>query len=246
MKKEWFEEWFDSSFYHLLYKGRDEQEAKNSLDNLLRALDLPPGAVLMDLACGKGRHSRYLAEKGFFVTGLDISEQSIEFARQYESDHLEFFQHDMRKSFRANYYDGVLNMFTSFGYFKTDLEHLHALQSIAKNLKPGGVFLLDYFNSDWIQANLIAEESKTVEGITFHLTKWIENGHVHKTVAFEAEGRHFTHTETVRLFSLEDFQELFTACHLTITKTFGDYDLTSFDEQNSKRLIVVAEKTGTS
>ncbi len=243
MKKEWFAEWFDSTFYHLLYKSRDEQEAKNSLDKLLVALSLEPGACIMDLACGKGRHSRYLAEKGFQVTGLDISEKSIEFARQFETEQLEFFQHDMRKPFRANYFDGVLNMFTSFGYFETDLEHLHALQNIATNLKVGGVFLLDYFNSQWVQANLVSAETKVSEGVTFQLTKWIDKGHVFKEVAFEHGGHQVSHTESVRLFELDDFQRLFSACTLKITKTYGGYDLSAFDPQKSKRLILVAEKT---
>jgi SAM-dependent methyltransferase len=242
MKKEWFEAWFDSPYYHLLYKGRDEQEAQKSLDNLLLALDLPPGANIMDLACGKGRHSRHLAEKGFRVTGLDISESSISFARQFESENLEFFQHDMRKPFRVNYFDGILNMFTSFGYFKTDREHLLSLRNIAINLRPGGVFLLDYFNSKWVRANLVATETKIVEGVTFQLSKHINNGYVYKTVAFEFDGEPVSFTESVRLFEMADFEQLFAACRLKIVKVYGGYDLRNFDPANAQRLILVVEK----
>ena len=242
MEKEWFEAWFDSPYYHLLYKSRDEQEAKNSLDKLLLALDLPPGARLLDLACGKGRHSTYLAAKRFVVTGFDISEKSISFARQFESENLEFYQHDMRKPFRTNYFDAVLNMFTSFGYFKTDREHIHALQSISNNLKKGGVFLLDYFNSEWIRENLVTSEEKTLEGIHFQLRKWIKDGHVYKEVEFVDDGRNIRHTENVRLFELGDFQNLFLKSHLKITKIYGGYDLREFDPVTSKRLILVAEK----
>jgi SAM-dependent methyltransferase len=242
MKKEWFEEWFDSPYYHLLYKGRNEEEAKSSLNNLLLALDLAHGSRILDLACGKGRHSRYLAEKGFNVTGLDISETSISFARQFETENLEFFQHDMRKPFRTNYFDGVLNMFTSFGYFKTDRENLQALHSIANNLRPGGVFLLDYFNSQWIRTHLVAVETKKVDDVTFNLRKWIENGHVYKTIALEHRGRQLTYTESVRLFELDDFVRLFTESNLKITKILGDYDLQTFDPNNSRRLILVAQK----
>jgi len=135
MKKDWFSAWFDSPYYHTLYKSRDEEEAQNTLDNLLRALDLPEGAQILDLACGKGRHSRYLASKGFDVTGLDISDASITFARQFEHERLAFFQHDMRVPFRFNYFDAVMNMFTSFGYFETDRDHLLALSNIQTGLK---------------------------------------------------------------------------------------------------------------
>lgn len=243
MKKEWFEEWFDSPYYHLLYKERDEAEAKRALNHLLMALGLPHGALVLDLACGKGRHARYLAEKGFQVTGLDISEKSIAFARQFESPMLEFYQHDMRKPFRANYYDGVLNMFTSFGYFKTDREHQLALRSMTNNLKVGGLFLLDFFNSHWVQQTMIASEVKEMEGIMFYISKKIESGQVFKTIDFEAEGRKFTFTEAVRLFTLEDFQALFTSCQLKIRRIFGGYDLSTFDPESSRRLILVAEKT---
>jgi SAM-dependent methyltransferase len=243
MKKEWFEEWFDSPYYHLLYKSRDDAEAKHSLDNLLIALDLPVGARVLDLACGKGRHSRYLADKGFCVTGVDISEKSVSHARDFEGDHLEFFQHDMRKPFMINYFDGILNMFTSFGYFKSDREHLLALQNICKGLRSGGLFLIDYFNSAWIETQLVESESKTIDDVTFHLTKHIKNGYVYKSVGFKYHGRDLSFTESVRLFELSDFSTLFAACNLKIIKSYGDYDLSAFDRQNSRRLIIVAQKT---
>lgn len=242
MKKEWFEAWFDSPYYHLLYKGRDEQEAKKSLDQLLSVLHLPKGARIMDLACGRGRHAKYLAEKGFQVTGLDISEKSIAFARQFESEQLEFFQHDMRKPFRINYFDAVLNMFTSFGYFNSDREHLLAIQSISSNLCGGGLLLLDYFNSTWIKQRLVAKETKALDGVTFSLKRWIEDEHVHKTVSFDYEGQPVEFTESVRLFELADFERFYEACHLKLIHTYGDYAGSPFDPTRSARLIMVAQK----
>ncbi|MFN4257344.1 MAG: class I SAM-dependent methyltransferase [Saprospiraceae bacterium] len=242
MKKEWFASWFDSPYYHTLYKNHDENEAKIAIDNLLRALDLPPGARVLDLACGKGRHSRYLAEKGFDVVGLDISEASILFARQFEHERLMFFQHDMRLPFRVNYFDAVVNFFTSFGYFETEAEHLAALKNVAKNLRPGGLFVLDFFNSEWVQRTLVREHTKTVDGIEFHWRKSIRDGHVFKKVEFTTGGRHFFFREKVRLFRLEDFEKLFAAAGLRLRQTFGGYDLSPFDPETSKRLILIAEK----
>ena len=243
MKKEWFEEWFDSPYYHILYKGHDDDEARKTLDNLLRALGLPEGARILDLACGKGRHSRYLAEKGYDVTGLDISQNSISYARQFEQERLAFFQHDMRKLFRTNYFDAVMNLFTSFGYFITDLDHLHALQNISKGLKPGGLLLIDFFNSEWVRQHLVSSEVKTVNDIEFHLKKNIAGQYVYKSVQFEAEGKRFSFRERVRLFDLADFQSLLEQSGLKINNTYGDYDLRSFDPLQSKRLILVAQKT---
>jgi len=243
MNKEWFNEWFDSPYYHILYKNHDDDDARRVVDALLETLHLPPHARIMDLACGKGRHARYLAEKGFEVTGLDISPASILFARQFEQDGLTFFQHDMRLPFRINYYDAVMNMFTSFGYFEHDSDHLKTLKNIAKGLKMNGLFLLDYFNSIWVKAHMEEASVKTVEGIEFHMSRRIENGHVYKTVAFEAEGKSYKFQERVRLFELEDFRLLLDKVGMTITQTFGDYGLTPFDASGSKRLILVAQKT---
>jgi SAM-dependent methyltransferase len=242
MKKEWFASWFDSPYYHTLYKQRDENEAKRVVDNLLTVLRLPPGARVLDLACGKGRHSRHLAEKGFDVTGLDISASSIAFARQFEHEHLTFYQHDMRLPFRINFFDAVLNMFTSFGYFDNDLDHLRSLKNAQRGLKPGGQLLLDYFNAEWVRRNVVRAEVKTVDNIEFHLKKNIRGGYVYKTVDFRTGGRHFEFRERVRLFTLTDFREIFDAAGLQFNAAYGDYEMNPYSPNHSKRLIVSALK----
>jgi SAM-dependent methyltransferase len=243
-KKEWFAEWFDSPYYHILYKNHDEDEAQRALGNLLSALHLPLDSRILDLACGKGRHSRYLAERGFDVTGLDISWASISHARQFEDEKLHFYQHDMRLPFRINYFDAVLNMFTSFGYFERDADHLRTLTQVARGLKPGGLLLLDYFNSEWVRQTAIPSEEKVVDGIVFHLKKDIRDGHVYKNVAFEHKGKHYDFEERVRLFMLADFEQLFARTGLHLKKTYGDYDLQPYETNTSKRLILVGEKMG--
>ena len=242
MKKEWFAEWFDSPYYHTLYKSRDEKEAQKTLDNLLKALDLPSGARILDLACGKGRHSRYLAEKGFDVTGLDYSDASITFARQFEHERLAFYQHDMRLPFRINYFDAVMNMFTSFGYFEAESDHLLTLKNVQKGLKPGSLFLLDYFNSILVRKNLVHSDVKTVDGIEFRMKRNIRGGHVLKTVEFDTGGKQYRFHERVRLFTRADFESLFAEAGLDLRHTYGCYDLSDFDADTSKRLIIIAQK----
>ncbi len=242
MTSEWFVNWFDSPYYHILYQSHDETEAKLFIDNLVRMLPLQPGARLLDLACGKGRHARYLAEKGFDVTGLDVSAASIAFARHFEHDRLSFYRHDMREPFRVNYFDGVLNIFTSFGYFNTDRDHLKTLQNVSKGLKPGGLFVLDFFNADWVRNHLVRSETKTLDGIEFHLKKSIREKHVYKQVIFETGGRRFQFRERVRLFTLADFRQMFSAAGLNLLQTFGDHDLGPFDPKKSQRLVLLAEK----
>ena len=78
----WYSSWFDTPYYHLLYKNRDEQEAKAFIDLLCQYLNLPAGSLALDLACGKGRHAKVMAENGLNVTGLDLSPGSIAEARK--------------------------------------------------------------------------------------------------------------------------------------------------------------------
>ena len=114
MQQQWFKDWFNTPYYHQLYFKRDEKEASAFIDKLITYLNPAPGATMLDVACGKGRHSIRLAEKGFDVTGIDLSADSIEEALLSSSDTLQFFQHDMRLPFWINYFDYAFNFFTSF------------------------------------------------------------------------------------------------------------------------------------
>ena len=121
----WFTSWFDTPFYHILYKDRDHAEAQHFMDTLTEYLNIPEGGSILDLACGKGRHSIYLNTLGFDVTGADLSENSIVFAKQFENNTLHFEVHNMCKPFNKPF-DAVFNLFTSFGYFEKNEASLHA------------------------------------------------------------------------------------------------------------------------
>ncbi|MTI20352.1 class I SAM-dependent methyltransferase, partial [Fulvivirga sp. RKSG066] len=168
---EWFDEWFDSPYYHILYKHRDYEEAKGFLDTLIRFFKIKPNHKVLDLACGKGRHSIYLNEKGFDVVGVDLSEQNIAHAKKFENDSLHFDVHDMREVYAEERFDFVLNMFTSFGYFDSEKENEQAICAAAKSLKPGGSLLIDFLNPYRVINNLVPEEKKTIEGIEFDITR---------------------------------------------------------------------------
>ena len=111
--QEWYKDWFNSPFYHKLYFDRDEKEAEIFIKKLVDHLEPKPGSRLLDIACGKGRHSKIMASFGYQVTGIDISPNSIEIAKQYEGPNLDFYLHDMRLPFWANYFHYAFNFFTS-------------------------------------------------------------------------------------------------------------------------------------
>jgi ubiquinone/menaquinone biosynthesis C-methylase UbiE len=241
-QKEWFAEWFNSPWYHLLYKNRDEKAAQQEINAMVSALNLQPASRVLDLACGKGRHAIHLANLGFDVTGLDISDESIEYARTLEHESLSFYQHDMRLPFRSNYYDAVMNIFTSFGYFKRMHENEMALRNMHSNLKPGGVLLLDFLNAQYVQSTLVKQETKQVNDTTFKIKKEIKDGFVIKTIRFEAEGRKMMHREQVQLLTPAHFEKLCDTVGLKMEQRFGGYDLAPYHPDTSTRFIFTARK----
>ena len=240
----WFKDWFNSPYYHLLYFNRDEKEAANFIDKLINYLNPPQGSLMLDVACGKGRHSIHLEGKGFDVTGIDLSEDSIEEALGFQTDTLHFYRHDMRLPFWINYFDYAFNFFTSFGYFKTRREHDNAIRTIAQSLKSGGCFVMDYLNVHYAEDHLVHQFDKEVEGVNFFITKWFDETHFYKKITVEDEALQepLIFTEKVAKFSLGDFTEMFAFQGLMIDEVFGDYNFADYHVRKSPRLIMVARK----
>jgi 2-polyprenyl-3-methyl-5-hydroxy-6-metoxy-1,4-benzoquinol methylase len=240
----WFKDWFNSKYYYQLYFKRDDKEAAAFIDNLVTHLAPPKDARILDVACGRGRHSIHLSEKGFDVTGIDLSEDSIKEALLHETEKLHFYQHDMRQPFRINYFDYAFNFFTSFGYFKTRREHDNSIRMIAQSLKSNGSFVLDYLNVRYAEDHLVTQSTKQIDDTYYHLTKWQDKDHFYKKIRIEDKElqQPLEYTETVAKFSLGDFKKMFACNGLHIKEVFGDYNLGSYDPIASARLIIVATK----
>jgi len=158
--EEWFAEWFDTPFYHILYENRDYKEAQRFIDNLENYFSFRTTDHILDLACGKGRFAKYLNQRGYEVTGIDLSEQSIKEAKAFANMRLHFHAGDMRALPENKTYHYVLNMFTSFGYFNTEIENEKAIASMAAVLNLGGILVLDFLNTRRIITTLPQEFSK--------------------------------------------------------------------------------------
>lgn len=238
----WFEDWFDTSYYHILYKDRDLSEAETFIDNLLSYLNPLKSDYILDVACGKGRHARTINNYGFFVDGFDLSENSIKYAKQYENDKLHFYVNDIRQPLFQDKYKFAFNLFTSFGYFENNEDNILALKSISHSLTEDGILVLDFMNTSKIIKDLIPFELKTINGIDFHITKKLENDFIVKQINFEDNNKQFSFQERVKAISRIDFFKYFDLAGLKIESTFGDYNLNPFNENSSERLIIVAKK----
>ncbi|WP_298777703.1 methyltransferase domain-containing protein [uncultured Polaribacter sp.] len=238
--KDWFTNWFNTSYYHILYKDRNDEDAQLFMKNITEFLKLEKSTHILDLPCGKGRHAVFLNSLGYKVTGGDLAENSIIYAKDFENDTLNFKVHDMREPFN-NKYDSIFNLFTSFGYFEDDKEDILILENIKNGLNKGGYFVFDFLNADLVKANLVAKETKIVDDITFNITREITNGFIIKNISFFADGNNHNYTERVKYLDVQKMKSYFEKVGFTITNTFGDYNLSNFNTKTSNRLILVAK-----
>ncbi len=245
MQENWFKDWFNSPYYHILYKNRDESEAMNVIDKIITRLHPPSGSKIIDIACGKGRHAFHLAKYPFDITGIDLSESSIAEALINEKENLHFYTHDMRLPFWINYFNYAFNFFTSFGYFKTNKENENAIRTIAQSLVRGGYFIIDYMNTNYTASHIVHSEEKNIDDIKFSIIRWHDDRKFYKKIIIDDPmvSNSIVFVEEVQKFSVGDFEKLFKMHGLIIKSIHGNYDFSRYDETESPRMIIVAEKS---
>ena len=241
-EKTWFKDWFDTKYYHLLYQNRNESEAENFIKNLTHFLHLENGAEILDLACGKGRHAMILHQLGFEVLGADLSENSINEAKKNEKDGLTFQVQDMREIIPQKQFDAVFNLFTSFGYFEDTSDNVKVIQAVFQMLKSKGILVIDFMNVHRVLDVMITEETKVVSGIQFEVYRKYSGTHIIKEINFKDGEQNFSYQEKVQALKKEDFESLLQNNGFSLMHIFGDYNLNSFDENLSDRLILIAQK----
>jgi len=241
-EKEWFSEWFNSPYYHLLYKNRDNKEAELFIDNLITLLHIEPGKKILDLPCGKGRHAVYFNKKGFDVTGLDLSPHNIEYASQFSNSTLHFHVHDMRFPYVTKEFDCAVNLFTSFGYFENEEENLNSMKTLAQALKPKGILALDFMNTYEVIKDLKPEELLCRNNIDFCIHRSLKNGFVVKDILFKDNGHDYHFEEKVKAYTQKDFEALFNSVGLQVQYLFGNYKLDPYNPETSDRMIFIAIK----
>lgn len=246
-KLDWFEEWFDSPLYELIYADRNQGEAEHLADLIKKLIPPSEWSHVLDLGCGRGRHSLSLARRGYDVTGLDLSETSIRVARERVAEQgiegIRFLVADMREPFDETV-DAVVNLFTSFGYFQGDKENRKVLKNIYDMLRPGGRVLIDFLNADRVRTLYVAEEQGEYEGIHYTIHRYEKDQAIHKEIHFRGAlpGQTRSYKERVKLYGLPWFQEAFESVGLRLIEIMGDYEGSEFDAKHSPRLLLLAER----
>lgn len=238
----WFKEWFDSPYYHILYKNRNDKEAQGFIDNLITYLQPPKESKVLDVACGKGRHAIYMNQLGYDVDAFDLSKNSIDHAKQMENTSLHFFVNDIRQPLKLDAYDYAFNLFTSFGYFDDENDNYESIKAISRSLKENGRFIIDFMNVSKVIKNMVNSEVKVVDNIRFNIIRSIKDGFIIKDISFTDNGIDYNFSEKVKAIYKNDFNNYFNRANLKVVATFGDYNLAPYDENTSDRLILITEK----
>lgn len=229
--------WFNTPYFHILYKEIYNQESQIFLETLTNYLNLPEQATILDLGCGRGQNAIYLNTIGYDVTGVDLLESNITYAKNFKKSGLKFdFQES--KSYNPQF-DAVFNLFNNYGYINSAEEILNTIKAIKANLNDTGFGVIDFMNSAVVIENLVAEESKTIQQIDFKLKRFVENDYIVKDIMFEADGETHQYQECVKSFSLKDFESLFEQADTYLLDVFGDYKLNKFRPQTSERLVMI-------
>jgi SAM-dependent methyltransferase len=235
----WYEHWFGEEYLEL-YTHRDERDAERVVGLLVSEGYIRPGDAVLDLACGAGRHAAALSWRGAVVTGLDLSLPLLRAAQCRAPARL--IRGDMRRlPLRGASFAAVVNLFTSFGYFDDDAQHAAVLGEVARVLRAGGAFALDFLNAPHVRTALVPRDERTEGGRTIvQERRLVEGGrYVEKAIHVAGEGRSFL--ERVRLYERADLERMLAAAGLPLADAYGDYSGTPHSP-GSPRLILVARR----
>ncbi len=245
--KAWHEQdVFWETVYPILFTERRLSDASAEADKIISLLRIEPGANMLDLCCGVGRHSLELARRGFNVVGVDRTQFYLgKAAKQTEADGLnvEFVQCDMRDFCRRDAFNVVLNLYTSFGYFEDPEEDHRVVRNVYHSLKSGGLFLIETMGKEVLARIFLERNWREEDGMIIleerKLSKnwsWIDN----RWMMIKGNDR----TEfrvSHRLYSATELSTLLAECSFTQIDVYGSLEGSPYDH-TAKRLVVVARK----
>jgi SAM-dependent methyltransferase len=241
------EPWYEISFqedYLLVYKHRDATGAAKEVQTMSGWLNLKQGARVLDLCCGAGRHSIVLADLGFTVTGVDLSEALLNEARSSDTfRRVRWLQGDMRRVPDDGPFHAIFNIFTSFGYFEDDAQNRQVMKEIGRLLADGGRFVIDFLNPAYVKLNLVPHSVREDGKVRIEERREIKGNEVVKTIRIKQLGQHERiYREHVKLYELCDFRNMMVKSGLTLDNVLGSYKGDAYHEASSPRMIMIGTK----
>jgi SAM-dependent methyltransferase len=242
MINNWYENWFGNE-YLTVYAHRDEDEARQLVQLILKYVNLGEKAKIIDLCCGQGRHAFLFAQEGFEVYGFDLSKTLLQVAKykNTQNDNTFFIQADMRYLPAVNNFDLLLNLFTSFGYFETDSENKSVFGQFHQVLKTGGYFVFDYFHTPYVRENLQRYQSEQIGDLRVEQERFIEGSRVQKIIRLNRDGKKSTFYESVKMYKSDQILKMMEETSLSVRYVFGNYEGSPLSD-DSERIIIIGQK----
>ena len=251
--KPWYDGFFERDYFDIWLGGPVDrvlppQRTVAEVDFIQRTLGLAPGSRILDLCCGHGRHALLLAERGYSVTGVDFSDRALRLARRRArraGSSVRWLKRDMRRIAFHEEFDAVINIFTAFGYFEPDAENEEVLRRVAAALKPGGRFLVDQINREYLvrhhEAHGWREASDgalLLEDVSMDLSA--SRSRREWTAVAPGGSRRYGRVD-VRVYTLREFVGMLERAGLCFRRVWGGFDGQEYS-LDSRRMIVLAEK----
>jgi SAM-dependent methyltransferase len=226
----WYEGFFGHEWLDYVALPSDPAQTIREVDFMVEALGLEPGSRILDLACGRGRHAVELARRGFGVTGVDLSAPSLELAREAAAAagvDVELVESDMREIGFDAEFDGVINVFSSFGYFERQDDDERVLAGVARALRPGGRFLLDTLNPLELVRRFREREWREFDDGTVFLQQRAYDqltGRIDAIWTFiRSDGSRSEIRHSMRVYTPAELVTLLRATGLVVERTWGDF-----------------------
>ena len=250
MSEPWYAKLFDEDYLRYYTGNLTPEQTSQEVDFITEKLELKPGAQVLDLACGHGRHSLELARRGYLVTGQDLSELFLAKARasaEVAGLDVRWVHADMRQIPFENEFEAVINWYTAFGYLESEEQDLKVLEAIHRALRPGGKLLLDTINQAWLMRNFLprgwlatAEGGFLLEERSYDL---LAGRNTVTATYIGPSGERIVTGHSIRIYTLVELARMLEGTGLELCSTWGGMDSSPYSIA-SRRLIVLAEKPG--
>src|SRR5579863_5613168 len=245
----WYVSFFGDDYLGIYRHTFTAERAEREVAFAAQKLGLTGGARVLDLCCGPGRHSALLAQRGYRVTGLDLSQPYLDLARRAAADHqtaIETVLADMREIPFDNHFDAVINMYSSFGYLESEIEDLKVLESISRSLRRGGRLLLDMLNREWAVTNYIQNDwHAETDGTLYVEHRALDLASSRMRVRFVIVapngGRHDSIGHDIRLYTLTEMIRLLERVGFIGIEVFGGFDGERYGIE-TRRMVLCARK----
>ena len=245
----WYVDFFGDDYLDIYRHIFTAERAAQEVSFAERLLELAPGACVLDLCSGQGRHSVPLAQHGYRVTALDLNPAYLQLARRAAKAHeitLETVAADMRRIPFAGRFDAILNMYSSFGYLESESDDAQVLESVATAIKPGGRFFLDMLNREWAVANYIQNDWHAGPDGTLYVERRdldlaTSRMHVRFTIVDPNGGRRESIGHDIRLYSLTEISHMLSHVGFHEIASYGGFNGEPY-AIGTRRMIISARK----